>query len=102
MIRAVAGAFYGDRNSREINASVMVAVPVRSPRRGDYPGLIFTGADWHPSAYRAILLLRQWAEPPRHLPHEMALPVDRNPLAVLFGAPQALLSEQPQSSRRRP
>ncbi len=96
LIRAVAAAFYGDRSGLEINANVMAAAPVRSPRRADYPGLLFAGPDWHPQAYRAVLRLSRWAEPSDSLPQEMALPVDRNPLAVLFGAPQAFLSEQPQ------
>lgn len=96
MIRVVVAAYFGSKDDLQINANIMVAVPLNRNDFDSYPGLVFMDARKHFYAYKCLLILTQWAVGDQNPRTNFAVPVHRDRTQVLFGAPKTYLTGETQ------
>lgn len=91
-IRSVVAGCFGDKSGLQINANLMIQIPVDGLSAGDIPGLLFVDPMRELKTYRSVLWLVQWASESHCVPNPLSLPIDKDKKRVLLGAPAAVES----------
>jgi len=94
LIAAVVVLFHPEAEGLGINANLMQNEPVGSHSTGDKFGdhVYFSDPQRAASSYASVLCIKAWADAPQVAPPNFALPVDKDPPRVLFGAPRTFVS----------